>query len=208
MTPWLERHGFEVFPEVEIGRGLPIADLVAVNNGRVCVFEGKTSLSAKLIRQAFFWRGHADRVAIVLPAPKTESATEERRKFHDLLDFLGIGLTEIDDGRVIPRIVSKENKAGNGEILREIVCKGHQVMGEAGSGKGERYTKYKSTIEAMRQYAAENPGALLKEVVRNVEHHYKSDQHARTQLLKLARFGELRGIRIDTRVTPAKVYAD
>ena len=92
LRQWLLREGWEVYHEVVYLENR--ADLVATRQGRLWVFEAKTSLSFALIEQAERWEGLANLVSVCVPAPSLRRQPGRGVAIRTL-DRSGIGLVEV-----------------------------------------------------------------------------------------------------------------
>jgi Holliday junction resolvase len=67
---WFTERGWDVYQEVQIQSGYPVADIVAVMGLRVWVVECKTTLTLDLMAQAFHWQRYAHWVSVAVPETK------------------------------------------------------------------------------------------------------------------------------------------
>lgn len=197
---WPGLEDWDHFPEVEMEKGKPIADLVCIRGRFAAVFECKTSLSKRVMRQAFWWKDYADKVSIVVPAPANQRQLEEREKELPMLQALGLGLIQVKELRADTYettmiLEAERQKQGQSERLMHLCRPEHDELGVAGGqGSGQRYTKFNLTIRNLQWYVLDNPGCAVKEAVRNIEHHWQTDSLARQRLQAMAREGKLQGI--------------
>jgi len=190
---WLKGIGSIVVPEVEMISGEARADLVAVVHNRAGVFEGKMSLSADLIRQAYFWQQFASSVTLVLPKPKGGRNLEKRSKFLPVFEALGFGLIHVSLDKhgepTIDRVLSPHIASGDrSEPLMKILAKHLPAKPEAGSSNSQKSTSvYQETIRNLIVCVTNNPGISLKYAVKEIKHHYTSDAKARSDLSAMLR---------------------
>lgn len=193
---WKGLEGFTHHPEVEIVRGEAIVDLVLVKGRFAAGFEFKTTLSADVIRQAFFWTQHADKVSIVVPAPRGKRNIEKRMKIMPVLQQLGLGLIQMPDAETVEVVLeAMRQPAGRSAKLIEMCRPEHDELGTPGSpGGGQRFTRFSLTVRNLQFYVHANPGCTIKEAVRHIEHHWQSKSLAIQRLQAMAHEGKLDGI--------------
>jgi hypothetical protein len=210
---WLMLNDWKPYPEVELIKDGPVADWVAILDNRLAsVFEVKMTLSAKLLRQAAWWMDHADYVSIVLPTAKPGHHTEEREKFYPLLERIGLGLIEIRRNEhkhmeVDVKLKARRQLPGRSSPLVAKVHDGHNEVGKAGS-PGERFTPYKQTVHRLREYAKQNPGVILKDAVKAIEHHWDTNAQAVQKLHTISQKDGLPGIRCEDDHGRTALYVD
>ena len=198
--------GWDVYQEVQMGQGEPIADIVALMDNRVHVVECKRSLSFDVIAQASAWRQSAHWVSVAVPLGKYSRG---RQCAKTVLMERGIGLFEVcsvDDPVRAEISPALRRWAGHGphrdrtwhmrdiKRLRGTLSENHRGDCAAGSAGGGHWTQWKATCAASRRYVAANPGCTLKELFAGVDHHYASDVSARSSMSALIQRGEVPGI--------------
>jgi hypothetical protein len=92
LRDYFEANPYNVIYTEVVGVGCGRPDIVVLNNNIVTVVEMKTTLSMKLIEQAFNWRYVANYVYIAIPRGRKPIATFVNR----LLREYGIGILQID----------------------------------------------------------------------------------------------------------------
>lgn len=210
LLPWLESEGWEVFPEVEIYKTSPIADLVCRRGKIIWVIELKKSLTLDLLAQASYWERHANYVSVAVPALKRKKERTTQFAERVLRDY-GIGLIKIQQqGRdfsiyehIRPKFVRKVFP-GCFKILNE----GHQKMGVAGTSSSERWTPFKETVQNVKAFLKKNPGATYKEVMSGIKHHWHTSTTGRQCLVKYLRTGVIKGIRVDDSTHKHRLYLE
>lgn len=197
VVAWLQAQHWEVYQEVQLRAG--IADIVAVMDRRVWIFEAKTSLSLAVLAQADRWRPYAHWSSVVVPV---------RIRGYDCRQFAqnvcrdrGIGIIEVyprqewhDPFELVAASLNRKALAtGILKSLREQ----HKTYAEAGSANGRHWTPFKQTCRDVLVYVYDHPGCILKELIDKVSTHYASKSGARASLSHWAQAGKIPGIRTE-----------
>jgi hypothetical protein len=185
---WFEERGWEIYPEVLIGDHR--ADMVAVQGSRIAIIEVKTSASLALLDQAVRWAtgGWADHVVIVHPRHKRKliGATESF-----LARQLGLTIMTIWN-RYNPSSLTNRLTADCLKIrdVRHDMYNKQKVLDalhedqkrfEPGTKHGYS-TPFSRTLDCATEYIEQHPGCVMKEIVANIDHHYRTDATAKSQL--------------------------
>lgn len=179
----LMTQGWEVYQEVPVTLS-DRADIVAVNRtGRIIwIVEVKTTFNYRLMWQARRWlEERADYVSVALPEPRKR--TKERESMIEESKKRGIGILYVDltarNCREILRPLKQEITPYYGAKHDRLfdLPEEFKTFCPAGS-KGGYLTAYKVTCLNLVAYAKEHPGVPLREAVKNVSHHYCSDNGA------------------------------
>lgn len=217
LVPWLEDQGWEVFPEVESYPQGPVADLVAVRDEKVWVIEMKKSISLDLLTQAERWKDQTHAVSICTLVKNNQSSRTPRywrvRSFVEkTLGFHGIGWLSVSCSdsfhtrpvtELVPPVFADTIAFNH---LQKILNDGHKRMGIAGSAKAERWSPFKQTVENLKTYLLEHPGATYNEILDQVDHHWASRGTARQCLMKYLRKGVIQGIMVDETQKSHRLY--
>lgn len=208
VVAWLSNQHWEVYQEVQVSDGGPIADIVATQGPRLIVVETKLGLGLKVIQQAVRWNMDAHMVYVAVPIlgykPESRFAVEVARKF-------GIGVLEVSsldgDGWGV-RETSRPtlNRRAWVERIRKVLRDQHKTFAAAGNPNGRRWTPFQSTCAEVANYANKHPGATLKEVVDNIKTHYGTPATARVCLAKWAELGKVPGVRLEKLGRAWRVY--
>lgn len=200
VVSWLAGEGHEVYQEVDVGR---VADVVGVSGPLFVVVELKLALSFDLLDQAVSWRSLAHMVWVAVPHAK---ASNGRSMALRTFDRFGIGVIEVDpradsSGVGLLRGIRHRpefNRRALTQYLRPGLLEANRTLARAGVPAGGRtWTEFRLTCDRVRQYLKEHPGALLRDVVRDVEHHYHTDAGARASLVERIRRGVVPGVRAE-----------
>lgn len=183
----LERQGWTIYQEVEALAGR--ADIVATKGSLIYVIECKATSGFEVIEQARRWVRHANLVSIATPLRKAGAYPIEL----DLLRMVGLGwLTparwdDLDTYRgnrepetpIVERVAPRLWR-GHGTALRVRLHPDHQSMGIAGSNEGGYFTAWKATAKRLVEAASVRgpQGATVRELVREIVHHYAHEASA------------------------------
>lgn len=212
---WLTELGWEVYQEVQLERNGAVADLVAVRRRVVWALECKRSLSLKLLEQALEWRPLAHYVSIVVPLPRREPkgygfAAEAMRLTG--LGWLQVGFARCPgEGRrllVQEKVKPAVRRWVDSAKLLAGLHERHKTFARAGNARSKRWTPFQQTCEQLRALAAAEPGVLLSDCVRRVEHHYRSDVTARGTLARWLREGVVSGCHVRKEEGRLRLYPD
>lgn len=166
---WLKEQGWEVYQEVTYET---VADIVAVKNNKVWAIECKLSFGLQILAQAWNWVELANYVSIAVPNISHKSSTYYF--VQELFTLLKIGVltvgNEVYEFRSAPEL--PKNK------LLEHLHKEQKDWAKAGNNKGDRYTPFKHTLRQIEDYLKLHPGTPIKEIIKNIKHHYSNDNNA------------------------------
>lgn len=172
----LERKGYTVAAEVGI------CDVVAYKDGEIIAIELKKSLNLKVIEQAYRHRGTANRLYIGVPLPnfvdmnKNAFAIKVLQKFNIGLYYIGydsfLGMKVVD-------CLKPEYEEITKKPITDLITESN-YMAVGGSKSGETITPYKLTIQRVKAFLADNPRSTAKEIIENVDTHYKGKTPAAT----------------------------
>lgn len=156
---WLESESWTVYQEVVAdGR---IADIVAVRHEDSWIVECKMQRSAKVMDQAMFWKGQANRVSVAVPKTKTKPQGWWDIELH--LD--GCGEFTVDDqGEVVIRL-SPIRKRLDDLGIRSYLNEAQKDFAEAGNATGERWSPFQETARMLLRVAELDPGFCLSDYI-------------------------------------------
>jgi hypothetical protein len=175
------------------------ADVVAVKDGLVWVFECKLSLNLEVLSQAFRWVGRAHLVSVCTPVKKMKYHTEDLA-----LDFFrskGVGWLTVNMAAANDKYAGwsgfctqaepRKNRAAHDRAvkLREAL---HVDMNNYVAGSNGAYsTPYKRAMDEADRVIKNNPGISLRDLADKVSHHYSSKASAMGMFRGyIERFGE------------------
>jgi hypothetical protein len=191
VSSWLIAEGWKVYPEVQLSRSGDRADLVAVRPKiKVAwVIACKTSFGFAVLEQAWRWTMYANWVSVAIPAVKRRGFKKIGSRIGAVatrcLRSEGIGVLRVDkDDRVTEDLSARFNRIGvrHHDLLDEC-SPDHQRMGVAGS-KHQFYTPFRATREAAERFVVEHPHCTVKELLANIDYHWRTENTARTCVLK------------------------
>lgn len=191
---WLEIQHWDVYQEVQFSAYDRIADIVAVRAGMLWIIECKTSMTFTVLEQAYRWPSHFRSIAI----PKARE--RKGREFAYLIAerYLNVGILKVSKDKFstgvyeyldppLMREFHKSSKRMIGQLREE-----HKHYAKAGSSNGGYYTPYRRTMKTVKNFVTNHPGCTLKEIMNDLgeNHHYASNQSARTSIRKALSFWE------------------
>lgn len=216
IIPYLQDLQWTVYQEVRPRWGGPVADLVGVqdtglSHPLIWVVEVKVSLSLDLIAQALDWKRDANFISIAIPNPKKgkkgyRDKSRGRLLAEKILRDNGIGLMEVemdhfigsapDLTRVKPLVDPKLHRRKRFSLdWTEVLQEEHKSFSEAGSVGGGYWTPFKKTCREVLSIVTKEPGTTMNEIVSRLkEHHYSSDQSARSCLRNWIAEGKVPGV--------------
>lgn len=183
MVDYLSADGWDCYPEAQFRWGGRRADIAAVRFGKLLIVECKSRLTLTLLDQAAYWTMRAHFVAIA--TPRARSGT------HAIVaDFLrrnGIGQFVAE--RRGPAYESRPPRLhrSSHSQARELIEGLHPDMKRyrPGATAAEGFsTPWRRTMRQARQIITAQPGIGLKPLVDELNHHYASDQSAKSALRK------------------------
>ncbi len=173
---WLIDQHWDVYQEVNFSWGGGVADIAAVQAGKLWIIECKTSMTFSVLEQATRWRSHFRSIAI------PHSNTKGREISYDIArNYLKVGVITIDGQwsgfqgvRQVsdPPLMREYHKYAKHMIA--TLKPEHKTTSAAGSKGGGYYTPYRSTMTEVQQYIRWHPGCTLKEIMDSLEHHHYS----------------------------------
>ena len=189
---YLKEHGWDVYQEVLIyGK---IADIVATFGKLTWIIECKTSLSLKLLEQAYNWRGKANFISIAIPPLNSHPGGDCFVK--DILVKNKIGLLSVSKYQedVFEYIHPQLNRKVIN--IQKFIKPEHKTWAEAGSQHGY-YTPFQRTKQNIEyEIKKHSNGILFKDFIKLTEHHYTSEATARSCLQKWIESGIIKGAKI------------
>jgi len=200
---WLEDSKWDVYKEVQLFAGSSVADIVGLLNKITWVIETKTSLSLRVMSQADQWLHLANMVSVAVPS---KGMSKDRIFAMHVLRTFGIGLITISPSGKIEELVGPSINRNTGPHLRDVLTPHHKTFAEAGNSEGLRWSPWKQTCNEVKKYLSKNPGASIKDVVENVETHYRSKSTARSCLYQWVSLGKITGVRAERDGRKLKYY--
>jgi hypothetical protein len=192
LVAWLRDYRWEVYQEVQVRRGGPIADVVAVQKPLVWVIEMKTQPTLALVEQVLGWKGNAHYLSVATRRePRAWYAWSTLLRAHGIGHLVVSAYDQAVHESLHPALNRRVPQQWN--ILASLRPE-QQTWAEAGSREGTRATPFQITCAKVREFVAAHPGAGVKDIVASIEHHYATPATARGCLLKWVRHGAVAGV--------------
>ena len=186
---WLRGRGWAVHQEVEMGRGGPRCDLVAVRGTRVWAIECKTGVGLAVLEQAHQWLPHAHRVSVATRRSRNAFAARVLRDY-------GVGwLAVAGPGRVRPVVAPAERRRISQDLIRSLVEE-QRTFAPAGNARAHFWSPWKATVAEIQTWSAAHPSASFADLVRGIRHHYRTAATARSCLRRHIEDGLVPGVRL------------
>jgi hypothetical protein len=201
---WLKDQRWEVYQEVAMGYGSPVADIVALRNNLTWVIETKMNLSLVLLEQAQYYIWHSNYTSIATPHLRHAKG----RKMADMiLRQLGVG--RLDVGYDVTERASPKIHRINAVLnVKKYLVEAQKNYAEAGNPNGSRWSPFKATCEQVIAAVKKTPGLTLKELIDSIDHHYASSQTARSSLSHWIQEGIVKGIHAVRVGKVLRIYED
>lgn len=172
-----EKLGYTTYAEVcHKGGGSKRCDMYAriedktnPNYGHTIVFEAKLSFSFKVLEQADFWKNKAHDTYIVVPS--SHKQVNSRRFARRLASGLGLGVIEVNIKQGKYFIYVKPVRCVNPKYPTLYV---EQKLTKASNSTNTFVTPFKITVKNLETYMLNKDQEYLTELVKNIQHHYKS----------------------------------
>jgi len=211
---WLQDMKWDVYQEVQVFSYGAIADIVGLFNGRTWVIETKTSLSLKVMEQAYHWKPFSNLVSVAVPHGKRRSIEFPWK----VLESFGIGLIRVVESSnwvnhtsvpvwEIEELVRPQVNRRPGKHLKDSLSEAHKTFAEAGNANKLRWSPFQQMCLDVRKFVEKNPGAGLKQIIDNVKTHYHSVQTAKGCIAKYVQMDVLKGVRSEKEGKVLRFYS-
>ena len=189
---------WDVYQEVQLRQGGPIADLVVTQRKLVGIVECKQSLGLPVLEQAFGWKPYAHLVWVAT----WKNGNRSQLAWNIMKDY-GLGYitqyrtnpdSNYADERFAPRLL---RLPPNLELLTQKLKPEHKTTVAAGSNRGGYLTPFKMTCWELSRIVEEQPGITLREALGKFKHHYASTRSAMCNLPQWIAKGKVSGVRLD-----------
>jgi hypothetical protein len=203
IVAWLHQQHYDVYQEVQPGRGEPVADIVAVQGPLVVIVETKLSFGWPVIEQAYQWAWWANLVYCGVPSPRIRRGGVRGVAAQRAMEAIGVGVLEVAPWDAPPvveeyiRPVFRRVPFGRGVThfdIRPWLRDEQKTACAAGSAGGGYWTPYKATCRALREYVVAHPGCTMREAVAGIETHYRRPATAYGCLSQWLRAGKIPGV--------------
>ena len=180
---YFESNGYEIYKEVVNSKRSNRADIIAVKDGKYTVIETKMSFGSTVIEQASKWSEYSHYRYICCPRSKRRN---NRRFGYSICNDYGIGVIDIGTSNDV-RIVY-ESTFNNNPTLPTL----YTEQMEQDAGTNNKYiTPFKITCKRLVEYINSNDKTSLLTAMKNIDHHYKTDNSAKNAMMKLIKIGVL-----------------
>lgn len=199
VVDWLISRQWEVYQEIALKPGSPVADIVAKSTDepqRVHVVECKLGMTFKLLAQALRWRELAHAVSVAVPWAESPQGSN-RFAAYQVCRALGVGVLEVckvNGDTWVEVIAPVEQENTHAVAFGESLVDMQKDFAAAGNAQGKRWSRDAQTLENLRAYAESNPGEALKYAVRHFDHHYGSHKIANRRLSQRIRDGQVKDL--------------
>lgn len=194
VTNWLKIDGWDVYEEVALGYTDSL-DILAIRGPILWAIEVKQTFSVALVGQAKRWIPHAHCVSVAVPFHKRGSASEGAVW---ICSTLGLGLLYATSNNVQQRVKPEFRRRVDADFLRKHVnIKQQDGSVPAGSASIARWTPWRLTVSELIKVVNDNPGVTLKEALKRMRHHYRTDSVANSSLSKYLRNGLIKELRLE-----------
>lgn len=206
VADWLKDLGWEVYPEVLVGKTGRAADIVATRGPLIWIVECKVSLSLEVITQAMMWRGFAHyRSVATLYTHRVKTAAPR------ILKDYGIGLFYVDrrpPHEVLQPLTPRLERSVRPQTVRESLHELHKEWATPGqqSRRGGLLTPFALTSRAVQEYVRAHPGCGLKELLGGIQHHYRTEATARSMIPQWIQSGVIPGLRVEREGRKIRLY--
>ena len=203
LEQWLQQNGWEVFKEFHlrfVGHDYGSVDIVAKKGDELWCIETKLNYGVKVLEQAYNRLPYFKKVSVATPT----TGTRESDVYQVFRKETGVGRIQVSSETYIwdctDNIVKTKGNYGhiiyNSDIMcvnntlykhgiqEKIIEKLHPLNKNVDAGGYDKVTAFGITIENIRKFLKENPNSDMKTIVKNIDHHYQSDNTARNSLNK------------------------
>lgn len=204
VVAWLEEQHWDVYQEVLYPPFGIVADIVAVRGPLVWVIECKLQFGFAVLEQAERWMVHKRSIAV----PRASRGAHRPRR-NVLSEFYGVGMLEIDGGRVLEMVNAPIHREyhDTAKRVKSALRPEHKSFAKAGTNRGGHWSPYKETIKAVRKHIEENPGCTAKDIYAALgKCHYANEASAKSGFLNSLMNFEKDWCRLDTSVKPYRFY--
>lgn len=190
VVAWLRGRGWTVHQEVEMGRGGPRCDLVAVRGRLLWAIECKTGVGLAVLEQAHQWLPHAHRVSVATRRTRNAFAARVLRDYG--VGWLAVG----GPGRVRPVVAPAERRRISERLSRSLAQE-QMTFAPAGNARARFWSPWKATVAEIQAWSAAHPSAAFADLVRSIRHHYRTAATARSCLRRHIEDGLVPGVRLE-----------
>lgn len=201
------RNGWDCYPEVGVAGSFP--DILGFKNNLTWIVETKMMASLSVLDQSSSWLGCVNFVSIGLPKPPKNEC------FKKICKDWGIGLFGLGSHYVSDIIYNQEGfrEDSSGSFRRDGYDKSHEIIHPrffrktvystnelraktnplmkdflpGGTSADGRFSPWRHTMNQAVEYITNNPRCRTADIVKNIDHHYRTDANAHSSLLQWLR---------------------
>jgi hypothetical protein len=140
------------------------------NYGHSIVFEAKLTFNFKVMEQANFWKNRAHDTYIIVPS--TYKNISSRRFARHLCSILGIGVLEVNINKDKYYMTVKPNRCVKPKYPKLY---DEQKLTKASNSENSYVTPFKITVTRINDYMLDKDKEFLTQLVKDVNHHYKTN---------------------------------
>jgi hypothetical protein len=192
VVAWLTGRGWTVHQEVEMGRGGPRCDLVALRGKHLWAIECKTGVGLAVLEQAHQWLPHAHRVSVATRSSRNAFAARVLRDY-------GVGWLAVGGSGRVRAVVAPSERRRISERLARSLAEEQRTFAPAGNARARFWSPWKATVAEIQAWSAAHPAATLSDLVRGIRHHYRTVATARSCLRRHIEEGLVPGVRLERR---------
>jgi hypothetical protein len=179
----LEKIGFTMYAEVQDHKGSKhrcdmfgrCEDPLQEAYGNTIAFEAKLNFNLKVIEQAYHWKAKKRANFVYIIIPSTNKNLSSRKFARELCSLLGIGVMEVNIVKEQYHVTVQASKIDNPKIPELYK---EQKMIIASNAANQYMTPYKRTVSRINDYFKDKQFCYISDIIKNVDHHYKSEVHA------------------------------
>lgn len=170
----LKNIGFTTYAEVIDSKTSIRCDMYAINEttNHCILFEAKTSFNLKVIEQAYHWKTRNSANEYFVLIPTTHKNIKTRKFARKICELLGIGVMEVNINNGKYFISVKPEWNANPKIPKLY---DEQKITIASNSNNDYITPFKITVKKINEYMEHKNQEFLTILVKNIEHHYKSN---------------------------------
>lgn len=201
--------GYETYAEVPMkGGGSKRCDMYARNEnkdsndyGHTIVFEAKLSFNFKVIEQAYYWKKHAHLCYIVVPT--TTKNISSRNFAREVCKKMGIGVIEVNVKRGKYFVTVKSEHNTNPKVPK-LYDEQKKIL--SSNSSNTYITPFKVTVMQINEYMKDKNSSSIIDIVKNINHHYKSINSACRSIKVNIERGVIPGYKIVTEKNKLRIY--
>lgn len=208
VVAWLQDLQWDVYQEVEFYMYGRRADIVAVQGKLVWIVECKTGFGLSVIEQASYWRYDAHYVSVAVLGRQNNRTSGFGDKICTSLGIGVIGVVKDSQNKwgIIESVAPRLYRAASTKRVLEGLTEEHKTWAQAGNAFGLRYTPFAHTCRNVLKAVEKQPGITLKELMKNLDHHYCSSATARSCISKWGFAGKIKGVEFRYEDGTVKLY--